>query len=89
MAGHWAISIIGTFVHFQKKKKKAAKSRNVETSLYTDFSTFKKNDQNQEMWKHLYKNGQNRKIFLIKMAEIGVSIIVGIPHCNTDKARAI
>ena len=23
---------------------------------------FSKTDQNQEMWKHLYKNGQNQKI---------------------------
>ena len=29
------------------------------------------------------------RFFLIRMTEIGVSIIISIPHCPTDKARAI
>ena len=84
MVEPWAVPIIETFVHFQKKE---AKSRNVETSLYTDVSTFK--NKMIKIKKCLYKMAKIERIFLIKMAEIGVSIIVNIPHCPTDKARAI
>ena len=92
------VSIERRFHIFKKKKKKKKKgkikTRNVETSLYTDhfhpdcaridpkYVEGPYNTTTTSLYIETFPHFQ-------KMTKVGVSIIVSIPHCPTDKAMAI